>query len=336
MSMTADQIVDRRRMRRKLAFWRVVGFLALLIIIAGGYIFYAGRDAFPALSEDQIARVTVSGFISDDRDRDALLQKLTDTDSVKAVVISIDSTGGSTAGGEALYENIRKLAAKKPTVATIGTVGASAAYMTAIAADHIVARRTSITGSIGVLFQYPQVSQMLDNLGIQVEDIKSGPLKAQPNPFEPSTPEARAAIQSVVQDSFSWFVDIVAERRGLDRDTALRLADGRIYTGSQALRVKLIDEVGGEDVAIAWLGTKGVDTDLPVRDWKRASSTASGFPFADAAVLWLAEKTGLGPSLLRGGVVDRLFPRGLNLDGLQSLWQGSTGEPGLAGGQRDD
>lgn len=336
MSMTADQIVDRRRMRRKLAFWRVVGFLALLIIIVGGYVYYVGRDAFPGIAEDQIARVTVSGFISDDRDRDAMLEKLADNASVKGVIVSIDSTGGSTAGGEALYENIRKLAQRKPTVATIATVGASAAYMTAIAADHIVARRTSITGSIGVLFQYPQVSKMLDNLGIAVEDIKSGPLKAQPNPFEPSTLEARAAIQSVVEDSFQWFVDIVAERRGFDHDTALRLADGRIYTGGQALRFKLIDEIGGEDVAIAWLGTKGVDTKLPVRDWKRAPSGPAGFPFADAAALWLAEKAGLGPSLLRGGIVDRILPHGLNLDGLQSLWQGSAGGPGLAGGQRDD
>ena len=325
MSMTADQIVDRRRLRRKLTFWRVVGFLALLVIIAGGFIALAGRDAFPLVKEPQIARITVTGFIAGDRDRDEMLAKLARTDAVKAVIVSIDSTGGSTAGGEALYEGLRKLSEKKPTVSTIATVGASAAYMTAIATDHIVARRTSLTGSIGVIFQYPEVSDLLRNLGVKVEDIKSAPLKAQPNPFEPTTEEARRVIQGVVDDSYTWFVDIVAERRGLARADALSLADGRIYTGQQALAASLIDEIGGETAAIDWLGSKGIDTKLPVRDWEPSAAIGGGlFSLADAAVIWIAEKTGVAPELLRGGVLDRILPQSLKLDGLMSVWQGST------------
>ena len=325
MSMTADQIVDRRRLRRKLSFWRVVGFLAVLIIIVGGFVAYAGRDAFPLVAEDQIARVTVSGFIADDRDRDQMLARLAKTDAVKGVVVSINSTGGASAGGEALYESIRKLAEKKPTVAAIATVGASAAYMTAIATDHIVARRTSITGSIGVLFQYPEVSELLKNLGVKVEDIKSGPLKAQPNPFEPSSEEARAVIQGAVDDSYNWFVDIVAERRNLARSDALTLADGRIYTGRQALAANLIDEIGGEPAAIAWLGTKGVDPRLPVRDWKPKNEGGNPFSFAKAAALWIAQKMGVPPDLLPGGLLKRILPESLELDGLMSVWQGSGG-----------
>src|SRR5690606_37690643 len=126
-----------------------------------------------------------------------------------------------------------ELSKKKPTVATMGTVGASAAYMAAIATDHIVARRTTITGSIGVIFQFPEVSQLLDKVGVQMDEIKSSPLKAEPSPFHAPTPEARAVIESIVRDSYDWFVDIVAERRGLDRSDALVLADGRIYTGRQ-------------------------------------------------------------------------------------------------------
>ena len=325
MTMTADQIVDRRRLRRKLTFWRVVGFLAILIIIAGAVVAAGGRNAFPLLTEPQIARVTVSGFIGEDRNRNEMLARLAETDAVKGVIVSIDSTGGASAGGEALYEGIRKLAAKKPTVAAIATVGASAAYMTAIATDHIVARRTSITGSIGVLFEYPEVSDLLKNLGVKVEDIKSAPLKAQPNPFEPTTDQARAVIQGVVNDSFNWFVDIVAERRGLARPDALSLADGRIYTGQQALEANLIDEIGGEDAAIAWLGTKGVNTKLPVHDWKPANSGSGMFPFANAAALWIAQKTGIAPDLLPGGILDRILPENLRLDGLMSVWQGSAG-----------
>ena len=325
MSMTADQIVDRRRLRRKLSFWRVVGFLAILIIIAGAVITISGRDAFPLAKEPQIARITVSGFIANDRNRDEMLARLASTDAVKGVIVSIDSTGGSTAGGEALYEGIRRLAEKKPTVATIATFGASAAYMTAIATDHIIARRTSLTGSIGVLFMYPKVSDLLKNLGIQVEDIKSAPLKAQPNPFEPTTDQARQVMQGVVDDSFNWFVDIVAKRRGLARPDALSLADGRVYTGQQAKEANLIDEIGGERAAIAWLGSKGVDTHLPVRDWRPAAPGGGLFSLADAAVLWVAQKTGIAPEVLRGGILDRFLPQSLKLDGLMSVWQGSAG-----------
>ncbi len=325
MSMTADQIVDRRRLRRKLSFWRVVGFVAILIIIAGAIVAFIGRDVFPLVTEPQIARVTISGFIAADRNRDEMLAKLARTDAVKGVIVSIDSTGGSTTGGEALYEGLRRLSAKKPTVAAISTVGASAAYMTAIATDHIVARRTSLTGSIGVLFMYPQVSDLLNKLGVKVEDIKSAPLKAQPNPFEPTTDQARQVIQGVVDDTFNWFVDIVAERRGLARPDALSLADGRVYTGQQALAANLIDEIGGEQAAIAWLGSKGVDTRLPVRDWRPANSGGGLFSLADAATLWIAEKTGIAPDLLRGSVLDRILPQSLKLDGLMSVWQGSAG-----------
>jgi protease-4 len=254
-----------------------------------------------------------------------MLDQIGRSDSVKGVLVAIDSTGGATVGGEALYEALLRLSGKKPTVATMGTVGASAAYMAAIAADHVIARRTTITGSIGVLFQYPEVSKLLDNLGVKVEEEKSAPLKAEPSPFKPASPEARAVLQGVIRDTYDWFVDIVAERRKLARPDALTLADGRVYTGRQALAVNLIDEIGGEDVALAWLGTKGVDVKLPVKDWKPSRAGGGVFSFADAAVLWVAQRMGVSPDLLRGGVLDRILPQSLKLDGLLSVWQGSSG-----------
>jgi protease-4 len=217
-----------------------------------------------------------------------------------------------------------------PVVATIGTVGASAAYMTAIATDHIVARRTSITGSIGVIFEFPEVSQLLKTLGVNMEEIKSAPLKAEPSPFHPTTDEARAVIAGMITDSYNWFVDIVAERRKLARADALRLADGRVFTGRQALDAKLIDEIGGEEEAIAWLGSaKAVDVKLPVRDWK-PERPGSGFFSADAVALWLARQLGLGPLLLKGEVLDRVLPGRLKLDGLLSVWQGPSGWDGAS------
>jgi len=326
MSFEADQIVDRRRLRRKLSFWRVVGILALILAVTFGFSLYLGRDGFPGLASEQIARVTVSGFISEDRERDELFEKIAKTDAIKAVIVSIDSTGGVTAGGEALYESLRRLAKQKPTVATVGMVGASAAYMAAIATDHIVARRTSITGSIGVLFQYPEVSELMQTLGVRVEEIKSSPLKAEPSPFKPASPAARAVISGVVLDTYDWFVDIVAERRGLARDDALELADGRIFTGRQALSSNLIDEIGGEDEAIAWLAAeRNIDADLPVKDWEPRRSATGFFSYSDALVLWLAHRLGISPDLLRAGGFDRLLPDRLTLDGLMSVWQGPLG-----------
>ena len=334
MTFEADQIVDRRRLRRKLTLWRVVAFLALIGIAVGGYALFAGEDAIPEFASPQIARITVNGFITDNRDRDELLEKIVETEAVKAVIVAIDSTGGVTTGGEALYEGLRRLAKAKPTVATVGTFGASAAYMAAIATDHIVARRTSITGSIGVLFQYPEVSDLMKTLGVKVEEVKSAPLKAEPSPFKPASPEATAVIAGIVSDTYNWFVDIVAERRGMARGTALTLADGRIFTGRQALASDLIDAIGGEEEAIAWLAKeRGIDADLPVKDWEVRRGGTGFLSYVDALSLWFAHKTGLSPDLLRGGILDRFLPERLKLDGLMSVWQGSLGgEAGPADG----
>lgn len=329
MTFEADQIVDRRRLRRKLTFWRVAAFVIALIAILVAF-GLSDRDSVPGWAGPQIARLTIDGFILDNRRQTELIDKVAESSAVKAVIVSINSGGGATAGGEALYESLRKLAKAKPTVATIGTLGASAAYMAAIATDHIVARRTSITGSIGVIFQAPEVSKLLDTVGVHVEELKSAPLKAEPSPFKPATEEAKAVIQGVVNDTYDWFVDIVAERRNLARPDAKVLADGRIFTGRQALAAALIDEIGGEEQAIAWLAEKkGVDKKLPVKDW--APRKAGGvFSLTDSMLLWIGEKTGFGPALLGKTVIDRLLPESLKLDGLLSVWQaspGSTGEP---------
>ncbi|MFO1184750.1 MAG: signal peptide peptidase SppA [Bauldia sp.] len=319
--MEAAEIVDRRRLRRKLSFWRVGAFLALAAALLTAVRLGAGDDAFGTGTAPQVARITIDGFISAPREQIDLIAKLAKNDQVKAVIVAINSSGGSTTGGETLYEALRNLAEAKPTVVTMGTVAASAAYMAALAADHIVARRTTVTGSIGVVFESPEVSGLLDKLGVKMDEIKSAPLKAEPSPFHPASPEARAVIAGVVADTFGWFVDLVAERRKLDRPTALGLADGRVFTGQQALAVKLVDEIGGEDAARAWLTrSKGISGDLPVRDWK--PSTRVSLPFGEAAIAWVARQLGLPPGGAEAIGLDRILPKNLWLDGLLSLWQG--------------
>src|SRR5690606_20318191 len=176
-------------------------------------------------------------------------------DAVKGVILILDSPGGTTVGGESIYEAVRKIAKKKPVATQVGTLAASAGYMIASASDHIVARQTSIVGSIGVLFQYPDLSKLLDTIGVKVETIKSSPLKAEPNYFSPASDEAKAMIRNMIMDSYDWFVGIVQERRSFTREEALALANGAVFTGRQALEKKLVDGLGGEDEAVAWLGT---------------------------------------------------------------------------------
>ena len=310
MTLQADALVDRRRNRRKLFFWRAVAFVAVAAALVA-VILSLGGETLTRKSSDHVARITVSGVILQDREVSRILRELEESDAVKAVVVAIDSPGGSTTGGEALYEGLRRIAARKPVVATVGTLAASAGYMTAIAADHIVALKTSITGSIGVYFQYGNVSELLGKIGVSVNTVKSAPLKAEPSPFGPEAPGAREMIARLVDDTYAWFVDIVAERRGLDRATALRVSDGSIYSGRQALELRLIDAIGDEKTAIAWLEEeRGIAKDLPILDWRPAGGYGD-LPLGAKVIGVLARSLGLSGT----GLAD--LPA---LDGLVSVW----------------
>lgn len=311
MTLAADAIVERRRLRRRVYLWRAIALLlALLLVGTAGY--WAGADGLAGKGAAHIARVSVSGMIMADPRQRKLLDELAKSDAVKAVIVQIDSPGGTTVGGEELYDGLRAIAANKPVVATMGTLATSAGYMTAIAADRIFAERTSITGSIGVLFQYGSVGALMQKIGIDVKTVKSAPLKAEPSPFTyPEQPGAAAMIQRLVDDTYAWFVDIVAERRGLARDKALGLADGSIYSGRQALTLGLVDEIGGEKAAVAWLeASKGIDKDLPRLDWA-PETPYSGLGMAGRAAVIVGNV--LGADLSAFGGEGRL-------DGLVSVW----------------
>ena len=188
--------------------------------------------------------------------------------------------------------------------------------MIASASDHIVARKSSIVGSIDVLIQYPDFTGLMDKVGIKLEEVKSSPLKAEPSPFNPTTEPERAMVRSMIMDSYDWFVGLVDERRPLTRAEVLALADGSIFTGRQALQNKLVDAVGGEKEAIDWLATRGVDPKLEVVEWK--SSDSGGWLLPAAAAQALSAALGLpagGGDLLRELGGERLF-----LDGLLSVW----------------
>jgi protease IV len=312
MTADAELIADRRRLKRRLTFWRV----AAIILAAATVAALAWTPGGFAKYENHIARVRIDGLITGDRKTLELLDEISKAERVRAVILRIDSPGGTTSGSEALYEAIRKIAKDKPVAAVMDTVAASGGYITAIAADHIVARGNTITGSIGVIFSFPEFSRLLDTLGIRMEEIKSGDLKAEPSPYKPVSEKARAAANLLVQDAFNWFLGLVAERRKLPLDRVRVLADGRVYTGRQALSEKLIDAVGGEEKAVAWLeAEKNIAPNSEIVDWTVAQEFgARGLGFS------------LGNGLLRAFGFESLMALGerAKLDGLLVLWHPPT------------
>jgi len=320
MSLDADSIVDRRRMRRKLTFWRVLAIVVIVLAIVGLAGVLSNRTGFAGAGA-YIARVTIQGLIRDDQERVQQLDRLARSTTARAVVVHVDSPGGTTAGSEQLYDSLMRLKEKKPLVIVVDGLAASGGYITALAGDHIVAKQTSLVGSIGVLFQYPNVADLLIKLGVKVETIKSSPLKAAPNGFEPTSPEARAAIESIIKDSYAWFRGMVQDRRHLNDDELQTVADGRVFTGHQAIGLKLVDEIGDERAGIAWLASeKKIDAKLPVRDYQ-LHGRFSDLPFLHAAAAAVLDAAGLA-TLARG--IDDLGAmqavERLNLDGLLALW----------------
>ncbi len=318
MSFDADAIVDRRRMRRKLTFWRVSAILIVLIAVVGaGFALVPGSRLSPATN--YIARIKVQGLIRGNQDRVEALDRLAKS-RARAVIVHIDSPGGTTAGSEQLYDSLRQLQAKKPMVVVVDGLAASGAYIAALASEHIIAQDTSLVGSIGVLFQYPNFTDVLKTIGVKMEEVKSSPLKAAPNGFEPTSPEARAAIEAIVLDSYGWFKGLVKDRRQLDDAQLAKVADGRVFTGRQSVPLKLVDEIGNEKTALAWLEkAKNVPASTPVRDVS-LQPRFNEFSFLHVAA-WTFQAVGLSAVAQRleewGGV--QAFER-LNLDGLLALW----------------
>src|SRR6516225_542908 len=319
MSLDADFIVDRRRMRRKLTFWRVAAIVLIVLGIAGVAALSGNRN-YQFGVRPYIARLTISGLIRGDQYRTEQLDRLARSSFARAVILHVDSPGGTTAGSEQLFNALSRLREKKPLVVVVDSLAASGGYITALAGDHIVAQQTSLLGSVGVLFQYPNVADLLDKLGVKVESVKSTPLKAAPDGFEPTSPEARAALNSIIQDSYAWFKGIVQDRRHLTDAQLQTAADGRVFTGHQAVDLKLIDELGDERTALAWLGKeKKVDTNLPVRDYD-LHSRLSDLTFLHAAALALLNAVGLHALAERLEWSTAGAMGGFNLDGLLALW----------------
>lgn len=303
MAFESDWLVDRRRLKRRLFFWRTLAILVAVGLVAAAIGRFGGYGFGGLVEGPYIAQLNVRDIITDDARRLNALDQLAKDSDAKALIVRINSPGGTVVGGETLYKALRKVAAKMPVVAVMGDLATSAGYMTAIGADHIIAHDGTITGSIGVLLQTAEVTGLLQKLGISVEAIKSAPLKAEPSPFEKLTPQVRRATQALVDDMFQMFKDMVAKRRHMTAEQVKALSDGRVFTGRMAVKNGLVDEIGGESEALAWLAkARGVDPNLPIRPVQPRREVDQLLDYVDtmARKMTLAER--------------------LTLDGLVSVW----------------
>jgi protease IV len=305
MSLETDLLLDRRRLKRRLVFWRVLSIVAVVAAVLVGL-----RSAGLAPGGAHIARVTVDGLITENRKLTQAINALATDDAVKALIVSINSPGGSVAGGESLHDAIARVAEHKPVVAVMRGLAASAGYMVALPANRIFAREATLTGSIGVLLETGEVSALLDKIGITPEVIRSGPLKDQPSLVRPLSPEGREVLQGLVNDMYDQFVGMVATGRHMDAAKVRSLADGRAYTGRQALSLGLIDAIGGERDAKAWLtSAKGVPDSLPIEDVSTKGLAGNVLSVQLAPMLQEIWKT--------------LISQSVSLDGAWAVWQRS-------------
>jgi protease IV len=204
----------------------------------------------------RIAIVEIDGVIGDDRDVLDQLRKLRRDPSIKGYLVDINSPGGSVGPSQSIYQELRRLRTQDslPVIAAISAVGASGGYYIALAADSIYALPGSITGSIGVIMEIPDASELMGKVGVRWQTVKSAEHKDVGSPFRPMNEGDRAILDTLVLDVYGQFVDVVSSERKLERAAVLQVADGRILSGRQAMRVGLIDRLGNREDALRAVG----------------------------------------------------------------------------------
>jgi len=265
--LNPDSLVERARLRSQVTLWRAFTFIALILAVFAAI----GGSAIKKMKpkEDYIARIAVEGLIFEDQDRLAILKEIEEDKNIKAVLLRVNSPGGTAVGGEELYKALARLNDVKPVVAIMDSLAASAGYMVTLGCERIFAHNGTITGSIGVIMQIPNLKELAEKLGVKINYVKTSPLKGSPDIFENASPEAMKILEVMMQDFYKYFVQTVSTERSIPPDTALKLADGRVYSGREAVNNKLVDDIGGEHEALDWLvKNQNIPADLKVMEVK--------------------------------------------------------------------
>lgn len=266
--INTDHLAALIHLKNKVHKWKnlafVFGVFALIVLLKT--IFGSNLTNGP-IESDYIANIKVEGVIFEDEFRSEVLAEVAKNKSAKAVIVEINSPGGGIVGSEMLFNELRLIAENKPIVVVMESLAASGGYMAAIASDYIIAYNGTLTGSIGVLMESAEVTDLAQKLGVKFNSYKSSPLKGSPSMFEKSSPLVDKVMQESILDSYQFFSGLVRERRGdrLNPKTIKEALDGRVFTGRQALAAGLIDKIGTKKDALAYLETRKIDTTkLPV------------------------------------------------------------------------
>jgi protease-4 len=236
------------------------GCLTVLLVLGGFFVLLlliSRMDELPLARGERVGVISVSGVISDSESTIEQLKKFVKDDSVKAIVLRINSPGGGVAPSQEIYEEVKKARAKKPILASLGALAASGGYYIACATQRVYANPGTITGSIGVIMPFMNVKDLVEKLGVKGMTVKSGAFKDMGSPLRDMTPGERELLQGVVDNVHLQFVNAVADGRNLDREDVLRIADGRIFTGEQAKGLGLVDVLGNLEDAISDAGKLG-------------------------------------------------------------------------------
>lgn len=270
MSITPDYLIERRQIKSRLLIWKLAAIILIAIVFLLVGKDFAPKEVLPINSnEDYIASILIDEIILEDEKRDKKLKKIIDDSHIKALIVNVNSPGGTVVGSEKIYNILRKISKKKPVVIVMGTMAASGGYLISLGGDYIISHNGTITGSIGVILQTAEVTELAQKLGIKFNNFKSGELKAVPNPTEKLTEAVRVAIMENIEDTYNFFLELVSERRNLPIEEVKKLADGRVYSGRQALKLKLVDAIGSEDTALKWLQeVKKINANLLVKDYQ--------------------------------------------------------------------
>lgn len=265
-----------RSMVRRHSLLRGVGilFIAVLVLFVSVFFFtyLTGGETrvLTLFGGDRVGVVLLEGTINESRRTIQSLKQFGNAERIKGVVVRIDSPGGGVVPTQEIHEEIRKLKKKKPVIASLGGMATSGGYYIASACHQIVANPGTLTGSIGVIIQLTNVEGLMQKLGLEGYNVKSGPLKDMGSPFRPLSPEGRAILQSVVDSVHGQFVRAVASGRSMEESKVRELADGRIYSGEQAMEIGLVDSLGNMDDAIDLVAKRAGIEGVPQVIYSRA------------------------------------------------------------------
>ncbi len=268
--LNPDSLVERSKLKSQVTLWRALTFIVIILTIFFVYLVDKKWEEKENKGKGPyIARVDVDGIIMEDQERVDIIDEIANNDDIKGVIVHINSPGGTAVGGEQLYGALKDLSAKKPVVAVMDSLAASAAYLISLGCGHVFTHQGTITGSIGVIMEIPNLHDSAEKLGVKVDYIRTSPIKGSPTLFEPKNEKAYQNLDNMMQDFYTYFVKVVAENRKLPLDEAYKLSDGRVFSGKAAVDNKLVDEIGGEKEAYQWLvNTQSVPKDIKVREVK--------------------------------------------------------------------